>query len=412
MQLEPRLIHYSSMPQNKPIFFQLCFCRLLFCVLMAAIAGAIGVTSVAGFRIEKPPASLFSNLPASSAPLPVPFEVAVEAGTHLPRLQSLLVSRGGDLVLERYFNGTRRDRPANIKSASKSVISALVGIAIDRGLISGVKEPISHFFPYLSADPTKSKITIEDLLTMRSGLETTSNRNYGAWVHSRDWVRHALGRPLVSAPGTTMEYSTGNSHVLSAILTKATRMTTWQFAQENISKPLGFSLAPWPRDPQGIYFGGNDMLMTPRQMLAFGELFLNRGRVGDRQVVPAKWIDASFAPRVQSPRDDDRSYGYGWWIQELAGHRARYAWGFGGQYIIVVPDLELVVVSTSSSTVSEDRRSHRFAVLDIIEHFIVKPIANERSESSSLRDASLWNPASALGQSLVSSLIDKPSSLQ
>ena len=110
---------------------------------------------------------------------------------------------------------------------------------------------------------------------MQSGLESTSNRNYGAWVQSGNWVRHALAKALVSRPGTDMTYSTGNSHLLSAILTKATGRSTWQFAQEALAKPLGFTLAQWPRDPQGIYFGGNDMLMTPRQMLAFGELYLN-----------------------------------------------------------------------------------------------------------------------------------------
>ena len=113
---------------------------------------------------------------------------------------------------------------------------------------------------------------------MRPGLEGTSNRNYGAWVTSRNWVRHALARPMFAAPGEEMEYSTGNTHLLSAILTQATGKSTWQFANEVLAKPLGFSLAQWPRDPQGIYFGGNDMLMTPRQMLAFGELYLNDGR--------------------------------------------------------------------------------------------------------------------------------------
>src|SRR6202008_3206196 len=127
---------------------------------------------------------------------------------------------------------------ANIKSASKSVISALVGIAIERGHIKSVKEPIVSFFPELLAgekNAVKRQITIEDLLTMRSGLQTTSNRNYGAWVLSKNWVRHPLTRPIVSQPGTIMEYSTGNTHLLSAILTKATGKSTWQFAQENLA---------------------------------------------------------------------------------------------------------------------------------------------------------------------------------
>src|SRR5690606_20878602 len=108
----------------------------------------------------------------------------------------------------------------------------------------------------------------------QSGLESTSGRNYGAWVQSRNWVRDALRRPLVVPPGTRMEYSTGTSHLLSALLTRVTKKSTWAFAQETLAKPLGFSLPRWPQDPQGIYFGGNDMLLTPRQMVAFGELYL------------------------------------------------------------------------------------------------------------------------------------------
>jgi CubicO group peptidase (beta-lactamase class C family) len=187
-------------------------------------------------------------------------------------------------------------------------------------------------------------------------------------------VRHALAKPLVERPGTQMIYSTGNTHILSAILTKATKKTTWQFAQETLAKPLGFTLAQWPRDPQGIYFGGNDMLMTPRQMLSFGELYLNEGQAGGRQIVSKGYIEETFEPRGRS-RISGREYGYGWWIRELGGHRAYYAWGFGGQYIFVVPDLDLVVATTSSSTVAEDRRSHRRNVFDLVEYLIVEPVA-------------------------------------
>jgi len=294
----------------------------------------------------------------------------------LPRLHSLLVSRRGELVLERYYNGARATRPANIKSASKSIISALVGIAIERRLIAAVDTPIVTWFPELTKDRDHAKrtITIEDLLTMRSGLETTSNRNYGTWVQSRNWVQHALTRPLLSEPGTEMEYSTGNTHLLSAILTKTTRVSTWQFANQALAAPLGFTLARWPQDPQGIYFGGNDMLLTPRQMLAFGELYLARGRVNGKQIVPEAWIEQSFVARGRSYWSDQQ-YGYGWWVRELGGHRAYYAWGFGGQYIFVVPDLDLVVVTTSASTVAEDRRSHRRNVFDLVEYLIVEPVA-------------------------------------
>jgi CubicO group peptidase (beta-lactamase class C family) len=301
---------------------------------------------------------------------------ALAIAGELPRLHSLLVSWRGTLVLERYYNGARATRPANIKSASKSIISALVGIAIDRKLIPDVEAPIAPFFPELARmkEPKKREITIEDLLSMRSGLESTSNRNYGAWVTSRNWVQYALNRPLLSEPGTLMDYSTGNTHLLSAILTKATGTNTWRFAQDALARPLGFTLPPWPRDPQGIYFGGNDMLLTPRQMVAIGELYRNKGRHGDRQILPPHWIERSFVPRGSS-RISGQMYGYGWWIRDLAGYDAYYAWGFGGQYIFVVPEIDLVVVTTSSSSVAEDRRSHRRNVFELIEDLVVDPVA-------------------------------------
>jgi CubicO group peptidase (beta-lactamase class C family) len=320
-------------------------------------------------------------VPAQSTPRPAPagpsFVEALALADELPRLHSLIVSQRGTVVLERYYNGARATRPANIKSAAKSVVSALIGVAIERRLIPGVDTPMARYFPALAndRDARKRTITIEDLLTMRAGLESTSNRNYGAWVQSRNWVQYALARPLLSAPGTDMDYSTGNTHLLSAILTQVSGGTTWQFANDALARPLGFTLARWPRDPQGIYFGGNDMLMTPRQMLTFGGLYLNQGRVNGRQIVSEDWIERSWIPRGRSEWSGQQ-YGYGWWVRDLGEHRAYYAWGFGGQYIFVIPDLELVVVTTSSSAVAEDRRSHRRTVFDLVEHFVVRPLAS------------------------------------
>jgi CubicO group peptidase (beta-lactamase class C family) len=297
---------------------------------------------------------------AQVAPPPPALETAAKAAAALPRLRSLVVSHKGTIVLERYFNGARAAQPANIKSASKSVISALVGIAVSRGLIKGVDQKIGDYFPELSSDPEPKKrlITIEDLLTMRSGLDSTSGRSYGAWVQSPNWVRFALRRPLIDEPGTRIEYSTGSSHLLSAILTKATKVSTWQFAQDALAKPLGFSLARWPTDPQGIFFGGNEMLMTPRQMIRFGELYLNGGKISDQQILPKSWIDRTRVPRGRSRWGSDREYGYGFWIREFAGHDSYYAWGYGGQFIFIVPDKDLVIVTTSRSDVSRERRDH------------------------------------------------------
>jgi CubicO group peptidase (beta-lactamase class C family) len=299
------------------------------------------------------------------------------AAAELPELRSLLVIWRGQATGEYYRAGVRPGALANVKSASKSVISTLVGIAIERRLIPTVDQPIATYFPELATDPDtrKRSITIEDLLTMRSGLESTSGAKYGGWVKSANWVRFALLQPIVSEPGTAMEYSTGSSHLLSAVLTKVSRKSTLQFAQETLATPLGFRLSSWPRDPQGIYFGGNEMLLTPKQMAAIGELYLNRGLFKGRQVVPAAWVDTSCEPRTTSVWDGDRKYGYGWWIQTFGRYTACFAWGYGGQYIFVFRDLNLVVVATSSTAVSEERRGHRRRLFDLIEQRVLTPVS-------------------------------------
>ena len=349
----------------------------------AAVLILVATTAAQAQRSAPPP----SAARAADSPVPPLLAAAVREGDALPRLHSLLVSQRGTVLVERYFHGTRATRLANVKSVAKSVISALVGVAVARGVIPSVREPIGTYFGDLlraPSDAPKRAITVEDLLTMRSGLETTSNRNYGAWVRSPNWVRFALAQPLLTPPGTAMDYSTGSTHLLSAILTRATRKTTLQFAQEVIGTPLGFSVAPWTRDPQGIYFGGNDMAMTPRQMLAFGDLYLHEGRVGATQVLPAQWIRDSWVPRGRSLRGDrdDREYGYGWWIRTLAGQRTYYAWGFGGQFIFVVPALELVVVTTSSTVTDDERRAHRRTVNELVESLVIAPLAEAQSNSS------------------------------
>jgi CubicO group peptidase (beta-lactamase class C family) len=313
------------------------------------------------------------------------FEPARKAASTLPRLNSFLISHHGELVVEDYFNGWEARRPANMKSASKSVISALIGIAIAEGYIESVAVPIAEFFPdYLSPSftPEKLDITIEDLLTMQSGLETTSNRNYGKWVLSENWVEFALNQPLIAQPGETMLYSTGSSHLLSAILTKATGTDSKSFAQQYLASPLGFSMSYWSQDPQGIYFGGNNLEMTARQMLAFGELYLNNGQAAGNQIIPQQWIKSSHQPYAQSPRGQGRYYGYGWWLRDLAGIQVPVAWGYGGQLIFVIKELDLVVVATSDSRPSAGRRDHLRQLYNVVEQLIVESLESGRIASS------------------------------
>jgi CubicO group peptidase (beta-lactamase class C family) len=298
-------------------------------------------------------------------------ELAIGEAASLPRLRAVIVAHAGEIVVARKLRGPSLDTPANIKSASKTVISALVGIAIAEGKLRGVDQPIGPFFErYLRSDPDPRKraITIGDLLTMRSGLERTSGQGYGDWVGSGNWVRAALRKPLLYPPGTQMLYSTGNTHLLSAILTRATGMSTLRYAQRKLGKPLGIRIEPWKTDPQGIYLGGNQMRLSPYAMLRFGELYRNGGKHGGQQVVPASWVQASFEARTRSPFSGEQ-YGYCWFVSELSGHPLFYAWGHGGQFIFILPELELTVVTTSDPDGPRD-----FDHLGGIYHKVLEPI--------------------------------------
>ena len=281
----------------------------------------------------------------------------IAAASELPRLRSMVVLRDGEALAEHRFNGgPPLDRPVNIKSASKSVLSALVGIAIERGVLEGVEQPVLSVLRADAPDepdPRLERLTVGNLLSMQAGLERTSGENYGRWVSSANWVRYALSRPFVDEPGGGMLYSTGSSHLLSAMLTRASGRGTHELAQEWLAEPLGISIPQWPRDGQGIYFGGNDMLMSPRAMAAFGELYRQGGVVGGRRILSAKWIEESWTARAVSPWSGGR-YGYGWFVGDAGGYPVRYAWGYGGQMIYIVPDLGLTVVMTSDPGGSRD----------------------------------------------------------
>ncbi|HEU0299430.1 MAG TPA: serine hydrolase [Longimicrobium sp.] len=340
----------------------------LFCLLIAGCDAARDPGAEAGAGTPS----------AAAAPRARPADTvllaqALDRAAELPRLRGILVSQRGEIVLQRYTGGAGPDRAANVKSASKSLLSVLVGIAIQEGHIRGLDQPISDFFPTYFArpdvDPRKRQITVGHLLSMQSGLESTSFDEYGAWVSSGDWVRAALDQPVVDQPGGRMLYSTGSTHLLSAILTRATGTSTWAYANEKLAEPLGFRIRPWQRDPQGIYFGGNDMYLTPRQLLRFGQLYLDGGAYQGRQVVPRAWVEESVRPRTSSPWNG-HGYGLGWWSRDSGGRRVFFAWGYGGQYVFVVPELELVAVFISQSDGPRER-GHLPGIHRILDDYLV-----------------------------------------
>lgn len=296
------------------------------------------------------------TVPAAEVGLdPKRLERAVERIAQLDGLHGVLVARHGKLVVERHFRGSAGNRPHNLKSASKSVLSALAGLAIEKGLLD-LDQPIADVLPEAADldDTGKRAITVRHLLTMTSGLESTSFGNYGSWVASRNWVRAALARPLQAEPGTRFSYSTGSTHLLSATLSRAAGRSTHDFAREHLFDPLGISRSAWARDRQGVHMGGNNLSLLPRDMLKFGQLYLNRGRWNGSQLLPWRWVDQSTRPGRVGPRGRGRiygGYGYLWWLRGTRERGAYIASGYGGQYIYVAPaeDLVVVIISTEIS---------------------------------------------------------------
>lgn len=319
---------------------------------------------------------------------------AVERAAGLPRLHNMIVARHGEVVVERHFRGPPPDRTTNVKSASKSLLSAVVGLAIADGYLEGVDQPVLPFFEGELDAATRAArrgITLGHLLSMTSGLESTSSRNYGRWVTSSNWVRHALTRPMVARPGERMEYSTGSTHLASAVLVRATGRSVHAYARERLAEPLGIRLPSWPRDPQGVHFGGNDMLVSPRGLLRFGELYRNGGHHEGRQLLPREWVERSWAIRTRSPRRSRNGYGFGWWARDAGPHEVRFAWGYGGQFVFVVPALELTVVFTSDP-VSPREGPHNRSLHDILDEQLVP--AAERGSGPGVARAETQEPAS------------------
>lgn len=285
-------------------------------------------------------------------------------------LSSLLVWHRGELAVERYYRGMRADEHVNLKSVSKTLLSPLIGIAIRDSLIEGVDVPLRDLLPELFArldasdvdDSRKHQIRLEHLLDMSTGLETTSFGNYGAWASSPNWGWDQLRRPMECDPGTCYQYSTGVTHLLGLALARAAGTDLRTYARQVLYDPMDIELPPWDRDPQGNFLGGNNMSLTPGDLLSIGILYLDDGWYDGRQIVPAEWIEASWQPRFRSPWNG-QGYGHLWWTADWGDETVHSAWGYGGQFLVVVPRLDLAIVATSSLDRAENghtRRMRRF----------------------------------------------------
>ncbi|MFB9274381.1 serine hydrolase domain-containing protein [Cohnella cellulosilytica] len=275
-------------------------------------------------------------------------------------LRSCLISRDGRMVFEHYRNSSITAETAKVNSCTKSVLSALICIAMDRGLLPEPHTPAAEFFPKLltDPDPRKRDITLEHLLTMTAGLEWTEFggiKSFPRMTRSEDWVDFVLSQPMAESPGRKMEYNSGVSQLLSAILARSCGMPTARFAELELFGPLGIEQYEWESDPQGIHTGGYGLKLRPGDLLSFGQLYLHRGRFGERQLISERQALRSVQPAIAASPPNRGCYAWHWWTDTFAEQGDEpaggtfdyyYARGYGGQFVYVVPELRIVVVLT------------------------------------------------------------------
>ncbi len=282
----------------------------------------------------------------------------------------LLVARHGHLVLETYPPQRTWRARNDLKSATKSITGLLAGIALEQGLLDSLEQPIGDFFMEYLTGPNEPKgaIRLVDLLTMQAGLEwdewADNYRHPASLFASRDSLAYTLGFPLAEAPGSRFRYSTGTSQLLAGLVQRACGQPLADFAQTHLFDPLGIEPLRWDTHPDGIPYGGMRLHLRPRDMLKMGLLCLDGGRWQGRRIVSARWLQQSTA--VQSGADFwEGPYGYHWWVRP----RGYTAYGYGGQYIYVLPRQELVVVFTARADLK--RHIPLFALEHLLQKYLI-----------------------------------------
>jgi CubicO group peptidase (beta-lactamase class C family) len=260
-----------------------------------------------------------------------------------PFTRSLLIVQNDTLILEKYYNGAQQNDAFHIASVTKSIISALIGLAIEHKYIDSVNQCFMDYFPEYKATVTNDKlsITIHNLLTMQGGWKEE-------WGYGYDWVKAVISYPLVYKTGEQFDYGTQQPFLLSAIITKAYGKPTSKFMMQYLFKPLGINYAYWWKSPNGIEQGGTGLYMTARDLARFGNLYINNGKVGDAQLISKEWITKSMTNYKKNKFSwGFNGYGYLWWLDEIEGLNVSIAFGYAGQYIVNVPALKMTIVANA-----------------------------------------------------------------
>lgn len=270
-------------------------------------------------------------------------------------LRCLIVYKDDHIIKEKYFHPGDSLAPHDVRSVTKSVMATLMGIAVDKGVIPSEDRAIGDYLRPMvdSLQPAKAGITIRDLLTMSSGLsgnDIPDTQEYNNWFNAPNQLAYTLNQSTLHQPGQVFGYNTGAAHLTSAILTRAGGTTTFQFAKQHLFQPLGIADHSWGTDKQGIYNGGAALCLTPYDMLKIGRLYLNKGVYNGVRVVSEAWIEkaSTFRITTNGAQPFGPGYGYFWWVGSTARHSYFFANGYGGQFIVVVPDLRFIVIATNT----------------------------------------------------------------
>lgn len=261
-----------------------------------------------------------------------------------------MIIKNGYVVDTYYKDGYDAQSRFVLNSASKSVTSVLVGIAVDKGYIGSIDDLLADYLPQVKelTDERWQRITLRHLLTHTSGIASTDSERWNEWRGSENWMGYILSLPIVSEPGSAFDYSTGNTHLLSAILQAASGMTLYDLAEEYLFGPMDMDSASIDEDAQGIGDGGNGIWMTTADMAKIGLLYLDRGRWQGEQLVSEAWVERSTTVQAVRP-GGTANYGFQWWVRTFgdAAYPAFFAQGHAGQYIMVVPQIALVIAFNS-----------------------------------------------------------------
>lgn len=270
---------------------------------------------------------------------------------------SLLISRHGRIVLDAYYAPYTRDIPHNLNSATKAVVSSLVAMLRKDGALDSFEHPLLDLFADRDAanvDQRKKAVTVQHLLDMTSGLEWDEGFEGGRpqslidMGRSPDWVKFILDRPMSShAPGELFYYNSGNSHLLSALVTRLTGTATITYANARLFGPLGIAPPVWRRDPQGIAIGGFGLSLTPRDMAKIGYLYLRRGEWAGQQLLPTEWVDTLNHATISMNARADAGLTYHNQFWALPDRHVFMAVGYHCQVIMVLPDLDVVAAMTA-----------------------------------------------------------------